>query len=76
MPTLNSAPKVPSISAPNIGAEAKRLIFRACLAIAILENNQQADGSVLVPEVLRPWVGKERIIPPSRARGAWEVMGG
>src|SRR5439155_20602752 len=29
--------------------------------IAILENYQQADGSVLIPEVLRPWVGKERI---------------
>jgi len=29
--------------------------------IAILENYQQADGSVLVPEVLRPWVGRERI---------------
>jgi len=29
--------------------------------IAVLENHQQADGSVLVPEVLRPWVGKERI---------------
>jgi len=30
--------------------------------IAILENYQQADGSVIVPEVLRPWVGKERIV--------------
>jgi seryl-tRNA synthetase len=29
--------------------------------IAILENGQQADGSVLVPEVLRPYVGKDRI---------------
>jgi seryl-tRNA synthetase len=29
--------------------------------IAILENCQQADGSVLVPEALRKWVGKERI---------------
>jgi len=29
--------------------------------IAILENYQQADGSVLIPEVLRPLVGKERI---------------
>ncbi len=29
--------------------------------IAILENCQQADGSILVPEVLRKWVGKERI---------------
>lgn len=29
--------------------------------IAILENCQQADGSILVPEVLRPYVGKDRI---------------
>ncbi len=31
--------------------------------IAILENHQEEDGSVVVPEVLRPYVGKERIIP-------------
>jgi seryl-tRNA synthetase len=31
--------------------------------IAILENYQQADGSVVIPEVLRPMVGKERIQP-------------
>jgi seryl-tRNA synthetase len=36
-------------------------ISRALLAI--LENYQQADGSVIVPEVLRTWVGKERIGP-------------
>ena len=29
--------------------------------VAILENNQQKDGSVVVPEVLRTWVGKEKI---------------
>ena len=29
--------------------------------LAILENYQQADGSVVVPEVLRPWVGKDRV---------------
>jgi seryl-tRNA synthetase len=29
--------------------------------IAILENYQQADGSIAIPEVLRKWVGKERI---------------
>src|SRR5260370_16912737 len=30
--------------------------------LAILENYQQADGTVLIPEVLRPWFrGKERI---------------
>ncbi len=31
--------------------------------LAILENYQQADGSVLVPEPLRPWVGKDGIGP-------------
>jgi seryl-tRNA synthetase len=31
--------------------------------IAILENNQQADGSVVIPEALRNWVGKEQIAP-------------
>jgi seryl-tRNA synthetase len=29
--------------------------------IAVLENYQQADGSVLIPEVLRKWMGKDRI---------------
>jgi seryl-tRNA synthetase len=32
--------------------------------VAILENYQQADGSVVVPEALRPWVGKDCIGPP------------
>jgi seryl-tRNA synthetase len=31
--------------------------------IAILENYQQADGSVIIPEALRKWVGQERITP-------------
>jgi seryl-tRNA synthetase len=31
--------------------------------IAILENYQQADGSVVVPDALAPWVGKNRIAP-------------
>ena len=31
--------------------------------IAIIENYQQADGSVVIPEVLRRWVGKDRIEP-------------
>ncbi|MBI3860797.1 MAG: serine--tRNA ligase [Planctomycetia bacterium] len=29
--------------------------------IAVLENYQQADGSIVIPEALRPWVGKARI---------------
>src|SRR6266436_608159 len=31
--------------------------------LAVLENYQQADGSVLIPEVLRPYMGAERIVP-------------
>ncbi len=31
------------------------------ILVAILENGQQRDGSIVVPEVLRPFVGKERI---------------
>lgn len=33
--------------------------------VAILENNQQADGSVIVPEALRPFVGKDILEPKS-----------
>jgi seryl-tRNA synthetase len=32
--------------------------------IAVLENNQQADGSIVVPEPLRPWMGGVDIIKP------------
>lgn len=31
------------------------------IIIAILENNQNEDGSVTIPEVLRKWMGKEKI---------------
>jgi len=34
--------------------------------VAILENYQQADGSVLVPEALRPYLNAERIVPESQ----------
>ena len=30
--------------------------------IAIVENYQQADGSIVIPEVLRPYMGLERIL--------------
>ena len=30
--------------------------------IAVIENNQQADGSIRVPEVLRPWMGGVDVI--------------
>ena len=34
--------------------------------IAILENYQQADGSVIVPEALRPFMGGRDVIAPTR----------
>ena len=33
--------------------------------VAIVENYQQADGSVLIPEALRPYIGAERIVRKS-----------
>ena len=30
--------------------------------VAIVENYQQNDGSVVIPEALRPYVGAERIV--------------
>jgi seryl-tRNA synthetase len=32
------------------------------VVIGILENNQQADGSVVIPEVLRPFMGGVEVI--------------
>jgi len=29
-----------------------------------MENYQQADGSIIVPEVLRPWMGGIEVIRP------------
>jgi seryl-tRNA synthetase len=34
------------------------------VVIAILENFQQEDGSVVIPEVLRPWMGGADVITP------------
>src|SRR5215208_3234176 len=34
--------------------------------LAILENYQQEDGTVIVPEILRPYMGVEKIEPPTR----------
>jgi seryl-tRNA synthetase len=34
--------------------------------LAILENYQQADGSVIIPEVLRPYLGGLDVIRPSK----------
>ena len=33
--------------------------------VAILENHQQADGSVHVPEALRPYLGNRPVLTPA-----------
>ncbi len=38
--------------------------------IAVMENYQQADGSIVVPDVLRPWMGGIDVITPEKARMA------
>lgn len=35
------------------------------MIVAILENFQQEDGSVVVPEVLRPYMGGMDVIHPT-----------
>jgi seryl-tRNA synthetase len=34
--------------------------------LAILENYQQADGTVIIPQALRPYMGTDRILPRRR----------
>lgn len=34
--------------------------------VAVLENHQNRDGSVTIPEVLRPWMGGEEVLRPGR----------
>ncbi len=36
--------------------------------LAVLENYQQADGSIVIPEVLRPYMGTDRIPAPAAAK--------
>jgi seryl-tRNA synthetase len=36
--------------------------------IAVVENYQQADGSILIPEVLRPYMGIDRILASSKGK--------
>ena len=46
--------------------------------LAILENYQQADGSVMIPEALRPYIGAERItreeILSCSQLASWKVL--
>ena len=59
---------IPIILGDNIGTTitAQIIAFQvtqaALVMIAVMENYQQPDGSVVVPEVLRPWMGGIEVI--------------
>jgi len=38
-------------------------VFSQRPILAILENYQQKDGSVLIPKILQKYIGRDRIIP-------------
>jgi seryl-tRNA synthetase len=38
--------------------------------VALLENHQQADGSIRVPEVLRPYLGGRDVLEPTASTSA------
>lgn len=44
-----------------LGSKSQSIVAVSRGLIALLESYQQPDGSVLVPEALRPWVGKDWI---------------
>ncbi len=35
--------------------------------IAVIENHQQEDGGIIIPQALRPWLGKDAIAPVAKA---------
>ena len=47
------------------------LSFFRCL-VAVLENYQQPDGSVIIPEVLRPYMGNQDILLPPNVKAEIE----
>ena len=34
--------------------------------VAILENGQQKDGSIVIPKAMRPYMGGREVIEPTR----------
>ena len=51
-------------TSPNGPVDLASSAFGTMPWIAVVENYQQADGSILIPEVLRPYMGIDRIPAP------------
>lgn len=61
-----AAPSAPTAFVHTLNATA---VAVPRMIVAILENNQQRDGTVVVPEVLRPYLGGLDVIrPPADAQ--------
>ena len=60
-PTGEAKKKAPNVFVHTLNATACAV---PRLIVAILENNQQEDGSIVVPEVLRPFMGGLETISP------------
>ena len=48
---------------PQIAATLNGTLATTRWLVAILENHQQADGSVVVPQALRPFIGLDVLTP-------------
>lgn len=53
---------------PQIAATLNGTLATTRWIVAIMENHQQQDGSVLVPEALRPFVGGREVLEPVKKR--------
>jgi seryl-tRNA synthetase len=60
----SSAPKTQHVATLNGTLATTRWI------VALLETHQQADGSVRVPEVLRPYLGGLEVLTPAPVKGS------
>ena len=56
LPTLPAIDGIAALSLHNAAGE----------QVALLENNLQADGSVRIPEVLRPYMGGKAELRPNK----------
>ena len=50
--------------APPAHAQRQRAWRLPRTVIAVMENYQREDGSIAIPEVLRPYMNADRIVPP------------
>ena len=63
-PAASTSATAPRAARPRPVATLNGTLATTRWIVAILETHQQADGSVVVPEVLRPYLGGLEVIEP------------